>query len=80
MNSFDLINLARKHASNGSEMQSSAMLCLKDALSLFAQNKFTEARNRSLTSLRYSIGVLHPDYIAATQTSTIAKTNRLPTL
>lgn len=79
MNSFDLINLARKHASNGSEMQSSAMLCLQDALCLFAQNKFAEARNRSLASLRYSIGVLHPDYCAATS-PTIAKTNRLPTL
>lgn len=66
MNTFDLVNLARKHASNGSDMQSSAMLCLQDALSLFAQNKFAEARSRSLASLRYSIGVLHHDYRRAT--------------
>lgn len=68
MNSFEVIQLARKHANNGSEMQSSAQLCLKDAEALQFQNKCTEARNRAVKSLQYSVGIFHPDYKATRAT------------
>ena len=37
MNAYEVIQLARKHANNGAQMQSSAQLCLKDAEDLQAQ-------------------------------------------
>lgn len=64
MNAFQVIELARKHANNGAAMQSSAQLCLRDAEALQAAGRCTEARNRAVKSLQYSIGVLHPDYKA----------------
>ena len=65
MNAYEVIQLARKHANNGAQMQSSAQLCLKDAEELQAQGKCVEARNRAVKSLQYSVGVFHPDYQAA---------------
>lgn len=65
MNSYDVIQLARKHAANGSAMQSSAQLCLKDAEALQHKNQCASARNRAVKSLEYSVGIFHPDYIAA---------------
>lgn len=62
MNSYDVIQLARKHVSNGAVMQSSAQVCLADAERLQAQGKCVEARNRAVRSLQYSVGVFHPDY------------------
>lgn len=62
MNSYEVIQLAKKHANNGSEMQSSAQVCLKDAEELQRQGKCVEARNRAVKSLEYSVGVFHPDY------------------
>lgn len=64
MNSYEVIQLARKHANNGASMQSSAQLCLKDAEELQAQGKCVAARNRAVKSLQYSIGIFHPDYKA----------------
>ena len=37
IHTFEVIQLARKHANNGAQMQSSAQLCLKDAEELQAQ-------------------------------------------
>ena len=65
MNSFEVIQLARKHANNGALMQSSAQICLNDAEALQAQGKCVEARNRAVKSLQYSVGIFHPDYKAA---------------
>lgn len=65
MNTFEVIQLARKHAHNGAPMQSSAKLHLQDAEALQAQGKCAEARNRAVKSLQYSVGVFHPDYLAA---------------
>lgn len=65
MNSQQVIELARKHADNGSAQASSAKLCLQDAESLQGQGKCVEARNRAVKSLAYSVGVFHPDYKAA---------------
>lgn len=60
-----LIRLARKHASNGAEMQSSAQVCLEDAVKLRKEGNAMFARKRALKSLQYSIGIFHPDYLAA---------------
>lgn len=65
MNAYEVIQLARKHANNGASMQSSAQLCLQDAIDLQRQGKCVEARNRAVKSLQYSVGVFHPDYQAA---------------
>lgn len=64
MNSFEVIQLARKHVNDGAEMQSSAQLCLSDAEALQSEGKCVEARNRAVKSLQYSVGVFHPDYKA----------------
>lgn len=65
MNSFEVIQLARKHVNNGAPMQSSAQRCLNDAEALQAQHKYVHACNLAVKSLQYSVGVLHPDYQAA---------------
>ena len=62
MNTFEVIELARKHVNNGAVMQSSAQACLESAERLQAQGKCVEARNRAVRSLQYSVGVFHPDY------------------
>ena len=62
MNSYEVIQLAKKYANNGASMQSSAQLCLKDAIDLQQQGKRVAARNRAVKSLQYSVGVFHPDY------------------
>ena len=62
MNTNNVIILARKHVGNGAAMESSARLCLADAIALQAKGKLTEARNRAVKSLQYSVGVFHPDY------------------
>lgn len=64
MNSYEVIQLAKKHVNNGAPMQSSAQLCLKDAEELQAQGKYEAARNQAVRSLRYSVGAFHPDYKA----------------
>ena len=64
MNSFEVIQLARKHANNGAAMQSSAQLCLRDAEALQFAGKTASARNCAVKSLEYSVGIFHPDYKA----------------
>lgn len=60
MNAEKTIILARKHL--GGDMESSARLCLADAISLYDKGDTEYAKKRALESLRYSIGILHPDY------------------
>lgn len=64
MNAYEVIQLAEKHAANGSEMQTSAQMALADAKALQKLGKCTSARNRAVQSLQYSVGVFHPDYQA----------------
>jgi hypothetical protein len=59
------IILARKHCGNGCEMESSARLCLADAVSLYDKGDFYYAHQRAMKSLGYSVGVFHPDYVKA---------------
>lgn len=54
---------ARKHL--GGPMESSARLCLADALRLHDAGNFEAARARALKSLAYSVGVFSPAYKAA---------------
>ena len=62
MNTNQTIILARKHAMNDCVMQSSAMSCLSDAVSLQNKGELTFAKARALRSLEYSIGVFHSDF------------------
>jgi len=60
MNTKDVIILARKHL--GGSMESSARLCLEDAVRLEEQGNLKDAKVRALKSLAYSVGVFHKDY------------------
>lgn len=65
MDAQQIITLARKHL--GGAMESSARLCLSDALTLVERGDFEYAKQRALKSLSYSVGILHPDYRRAAQ-------------
>lgn len=58
------IALADRYAAQA-PMRSSAELCLSDARGLLARGHETLAHVRAMRSLAYSIGVFHPDYVAA---------------
>lgn len=55
------IRLARKHLGTG-VMDSSARLCLSDAIQLRERGFWDYAQKRALKSLAYSVGVFHKDY------------------
>jgi hypothetical protein len=67
-NTETLIILARKHIGNGAAMDSSARLCLADAMALHDKAKegstsdYAFARERAIKALGYSVGILHADY------------------
>lgn len=62
MTTQQVIVTARKHVANGAAMESSARLCLADAVRLADDGDLQYARARAIDSLRYSIGILHPDF------------------
>jgi hypothetical protein len=62
MNTENAIILARKHVGNGASMESSARLCLADAVALNDRGEFEHAKARAVKSLGYSVGVFHADY------------------
>lgn len=64
MNTSDILSLARKHLGSGA-MDSSARLCLADAVRLADAGDYASARSRAIKSLAYSVGVFHADYVAA---------------
>ena len=49
-------------ANLGGQMESSARLCLSDAISLYDAGKYEAAKARALKSLSYSVGILSPVY------------------
>lgn len=53
--------LARKHLGSGA-MESSARICLEDAMALNERGLLDLARARALKSIAYSVGVFHADY------------------
>lgn len=55
-----VIIAARKHL--GGPMESSALLCLEDAIRLKNEGKYKLAQNYALRSLVYSVGILSPVY------------------
>lgn len=70
MTTNDVIRLAQKHLPGGA-VESSAHVCLADAIRLFNRPMVTvadfiadldAARARALKSLAYSVGIMHPDY------------------
>lgn len=65
MNTDEVITLARKHVGNGAVMESSARVCLADAVRLRDEGKLDLAKTRALKSLAYSIGIAAPDYLRA---------------
>jgi hypothetical protein len=75
MNTDDVIILARRHLvamleNNPDGMESSARLCLTDAVNLRDVGDLDNARKRAIRSLGYSIGILHADYVRANDTRT----------
>ena len=60
MNTDKALALARKHL--GGDMESSARLCLADAVSLNDKGEYHYAKKRALASLGYSVGIFHKDY------------------
>jgi len=62
MNASQVIVLARKHVGNGAAMDSSARMCLADAVSLFDKENHEAAKRRAVDALRYSVGIFHADY------------------
>ncbi len=57
-----IIALARKHVGANPSMESSARLCLFDAVTCNDEADYPAAKRRALQSLAYSIGVFHRDY------------------
>jgi hypothetical protein len=45
-------------------MESSARLCLSDAIACLEMDDWEHARKRALKSIQYSVGVFHDDYKA----------------
>ena len=55
----EVLALAEKHLNNGATMASSAELCLREAKACTTEAfAYTWAQK----SLRYSVGIFHPDY------------------
>ena len=62
MNTNKVIILARRHVTSCPENESSARLCLTDAVKLQSEGQLDAAKTRALKSLSYSVGIFHPDY------------------
>lgn len=60
METQSVIKLAKEKLDG--EMESSARLCLNDAVALFNNGNLEVAKNRALQSLRYSVGIFHSAY------------------
>lgn len=61
MNTHQIIIIARKHIGTG-VMDSSARLCLADAIALYDAGDLASAKARALKSIAYSVGMFHADY------------------
>lgn len=58
-----IIREARQHVGDTPAMESSARLCLADAVQLYDRGDYTRAREQAVRSLRYSVGVFSPIYL-----------------
>lgn len=59
------LDLARKHVGNGAAMESSARLCLTEAVRHHDEGDLKQAEQHALKSLAYSVGLFHADYVKA---------------
>ncbi len=58
------VDLACHHSTRpGIAMRSSAQSCADDAAKFFAEGRYGYAHEWAVESLRYSVGIMHPDYI-----------------
>jgi hypothetical protein len=64
MTTIAIIALAKSHLGRG-VMDTSAELCLTDALCWEEAGRLDLARERAIKSLAYSVGVFHPSYLRA---------------
>lgn len=62
MNAANAIIIARKHVGNGAAMESSARLCLQNAIQQYDYGHYDAAQMWAAKSLAYSVGVAHKDY------------------
>lgn len=62
MTTTEILALARKHLGNGAAMDSSARLCMAEAVEAADAGLLETARARALRSLAYSVGIFSPDY------------------
>jgi hypothetical protein len=58
----EVLRLARLHVADGAIMETSARLCLADAVKLADDGRLVRAADRAVDSLAYSVGILHSDY------------------
>jgi hypothetical protein len=56
------IALARKNINSRCAMPGSAAKDLEDALNTFDKGMYDSAQMWAVSSLRYSVGIFHPDY------------------
>ena len=63
----EILRIARQHVAASPAYESSARLCLADAIRLEYDGDLDRAAKRALDSLRYSIGILHRDYARASR-------------
>ena len=61
MDANKTIILARKHLANAIQ-ESSARLCLADAVAAYDRGDLVAAKTWAKKSLAYSVGILHADY------------------
>jgi hypothetical protein len=59
---MNIIQVARKHVGNGASMESSARLCLADAIRHHDDGNWHRADMHAIKSLAYSVGTMHSDY------------------
>ena len=61
MQTSNVIRIARKHLGKG-VMESSARICMADAIQQFDAGNFDAAKMWALKSIKYCVGVFHDDY------------------
>ena len=67
MNTQKRIALARKHYLDNEANKASAAICLSDAVALYDAGDYEAADVRAIKSLKYSVGIFHPDYKRAAE-------------
>ena len=65
MNLQQALARCRHHLPRAAEMESSARLCLADAVRLHDDGDYAGAWDRAAKCLKYCVGIFHKDYQAA---------------